>query len=656
MIKLSKIPQIIFASVLALALWTFISINTSAFVTDDEFEYFQYYLSYVVVVGVWAAISFKFDILPKFRQGIGIGLFALTPFFCMHISMILSGTVEFMMKIYFINVMLYFIVLLIFFTLTQSLKWSAVITLILSYIFNLSNYVVTMFRGTPLIPSDFLAIQTAAGVVENYTFKMNYKIVVSAVMIVFFVSLICVFGAKLTLKTWKRRLIAAGCGFVVFLSFAVPVSHMNFSAVGMDVFDQNHANNTHGTLYRFYVNLCRMRLERPDGYSQDETVKLLTEAAQDNSPIPENKPNIIVVMNESFADLSVLGDLETDEEYMPYFNSLEENTIKGELLVSPFGGYTCNTEFEFLTGLSMGLLSSGSAPYLQYIRHPQPAALSRHMKDLGYKSIAMHPYYARGWNRSKVYNLFGFDEFISLEKIEKYLGDEGYGYVRDYIGDKANYSAILNRLEKKSDDERLFIFDITIQNHGGYNYIVPKFNTDIHIEKPEGSYPQAEQYLSLIRESDDALARLITSLEEVEEPVVLAMFGDHQPAIEQSFYESVMGGSLGSLSSEKLQDRYKVPFIIWANYDIEERNDVKTSPNYLSNYILEAAQLPKSKFGTILSEISAEIPQINERGHFTSDGVWETNDASQSELLRNYDNLEYYILTQKSDILEEELQ
>ena len=114
MIKPAKLPRISFASVLALAMWTFISVNTHTFVSEEEFDYFQYILSYVISIGVWVVIALDFKIMPRFKRGIGIGLFALTPFFCMHISMILSGAAEFLMKIYFINVLFYFAVMAFF--------------------------------------------------------------------------------------------------------------------------------------------------------------------------------------------------------------------------------------------------------------------------------------------------------------------------------------------------------------------------------------------------------------------------------------------------------------------------------------------------------------------------------------------------------------
>ena len=52
------------------------------------------------------------------------------------------------------------------------------------------------------------------------------------------------------------------------------------------------------------------------------------------------------------------------------------------------------------------------------------------------------------------------------------------------------------------------------------------------------------------------------------------MFGDHQPKLPDSFYELLYGKSLNNLSLKELQKKYKVPFIIWANYDIDEASDM----------------------------------------------------------------------------------
>ena len=61
---------------------------------------------------------------------------------------------------------------------------------------------------------------------------------------------------------------------------------------------------------------------------------------------------------------------------------------------------------------------------------------------------------------------------------------------------------------EKDKDEKLFLFNITMQNHGGYTYDGAEFPT-ITISDMQGRYKETEQYLSLIRESDEAFKELI---------------------------------------------------------------------------------------------------------------------------------------------------
>lgn len=121
-------------------------------------------------------------------------------------------------------------------------------------------------------------------------------------------------------------------------------------------------------------------------------------------------------MNESLSDLKVLGSLETNEDYMPFMRSLTENTIKGNLYVPVIGAGTSNTEFEFLTGHTTAFLPSGSNAYMLYIKNPIASLVST-LKGQGYSAAALHPYYAEGWNRTKVYNYLALINLTSLENI-----------------------------------------------------------------------------------------------------------------------------------------------------------------------------------------------------------------------------------------------
>ncbi len=68
-------------------------------------------------------------------------------------------------------------------------------------------------------------------------------------------------------------------------------------------------------------------------------------------------------MNETFSDLSVYQNLHAGYEGPTYFKSIDDAVQRGDLYVSAYGGGTCNTEFEFLTGNSMAYLGQGVYPY-----------------------------------------------------------------------------------------------------------------------------------------------------------------------------------------------------------------------------------------------------------------------------------------------------
>lgn len=647
MISFKKWPWTLCASILAITLWTWIGVNTGLFWADNKFDYFWYLASYATTIGIWALIALEINISEKLYKIISIVVFTLMPFFCMQISMILAGSAEFSFGTYFINVLFYAVLMILVLGVTRSLRWSAIITVVLSFSFNISIFIVSIFRGTPLIPIDFLAVGTAVHVLGNYTFQLKYQMIVVTIIASFVIALAAKFSFKLKFR--MKNLVLPVSGVAVALMFVLCMSFVDYSDIEMDFFDQYHANNTHGTVYSFYINIRKMILHRPDGYREESADKLLNSEKKETVVTDvKNMPNVIAIMNESFSDLSVVGDFETEKDYMPFIRDLEENTVKGELLVSPFGGNTCNTEFEFLTGLSMGMLPSGSTPYLQYITKKYPLSLPSHMANLGYDTVAIHPYYGRCWNRQKVYSLFGFDNFISIDNLNSYVNESEWEYIRHYLSDNTSYKAVINQLNTKNPDDRMFIFNVTMQNHGGYNYEETAFE-GIKITNLKGEYPETEQYLALVKESDEAFEELLTYLKDYNEPTIVVMFGDHQPAVEQEFFEELYGNQLSKVDIEELQTRYTIPFVIWANYDIESKNDIHTSPNYLSNLLLDTAGIPKNELGMFTSKISEKIPQLNLMGHYDSDGVWNTNDLKTNQELKKYEDVEYYLITRKEE-------
>lgn len=402
--------------------------------------------------------------------------------------------------------------------------------------------------------------------------------------------------------------------------------------------------NFNGYFVNFSAQLIDLlREKRPNNYSME----IIREYEQKYSDIEkeDNKktPDIIVIMNESFADLNVLGDkIRTNDEVMPFYDSLNNNTIKGYALSSVFGGGTANSEYECLTGNTMGFMTEGASVYQLYLRKPG-YSMASYLNKLNYKCIATHPYLSDGWSRTRAWPLLGFDE---ITFIEDYPQEK---LVRDYVSDQEMYEYITELYEKKTNDEKLFLFGITMQNHGGYIYEGEGYTPTISLSGYKKKYPDVEQYLGCINESDKALKYLVEYFEHVDNEVVIMFFGDHLPAVDPEFMEEVHGGLFDTMEEQQLQ--YTVPFFVWTNYDIEEQNVKLTSLNFLSNYVYQAADIEIPPYNQMLLDVSERIPAMNAFGYYSSEDnkfkTYEDAEGEEAELLNMYENLQYNSLFEK---------
>ena len=361
----------------------------------------------------------------------------------------------------------------------------------------------------------------------------------------------------------------------------------------------------------------------------------------------EKLPNIIVIMNESFGDLQTTGfQLRTNKDVMPFTKSLDKNVIKGYAYSSVFGGGTSCSEFEFLTGDSMAFLPQGSVPYQQYVDSDTYSMVSV-LKKNGYQCEAMHPFYADGWNRKDVYPQLGFDEYYFIESFPL---DE---MLRGFLPDKAMYKMMINRFKKRDQSRPLFMFGVTIQNHGGY--IDEDFENSISIKGHEGEFPAAEQYLSLVKESDSALEYLLEFFRKVEDPTIIVFFGDHLPMLSEEFYKYIGGDFLREEDVTISMKQFKVPFVIWTNYDTGYTEIEQTSLNYLSTYVYDLSGM-NEPYMELLKDISKSIPVVNAEGYYSisENRFKRIKDAqgTEREALRLYEQIQYNMLFDKKNRLD----
>ena len=293
-------------------------------------------------------------------------------------------------------------------------------------------------------------------------------------------------------------------------------------------------------------------------------------------------------------------------------NSLSDNTLRGYTLSSVFGGGTPNSEYEFLTGNTCLFLPTGSIAYQQFIEGPS-YSITRELKKLGYTSIAMHQYQSNSWMREKIWPLLGFDECRFLDDFPQ------KEYLRNWGTDQEMFETVVNEYEdhKEQSDAPLFMFAVTIQNHGGYTYSEPDFTPSIHLQGYANNYPDVEQYLSCIHETDKAIQWLLEYYEQIERDIIIVFYGDHYPRLEEAFFEEVHGGDFTTLDAQMLQ--YTVPFFIWTNYESEPDEIELISMNYLSNIVYQRAGIELPAYNQYLEEVRQTIPACNSLGYYSKD-------------------------------------
>lgn len=526
------------------------------------------------------------------------------------------------------------------------------IELALALAFGLTNHYVMAFRSTPFVPWDLLSVRTAASVAQNYDFTPTPRMIVVTVLFVLLMVAVRVLRKVPRIKLPIRLGSAVLCGLALclFVNTLQQETFQNKHYLYPFLFTPAYMTKVNGMAVTFAMDLAYVAVDKPEGYSAEEAQKTLEQYGntdnvfaddEENTNDSKNRgedannkdlPNIIVIMDEAFSDLAVVGDLETNEDYMPFMHKMQQgadHTITGYAQVSVCGGNTANSEFEFLTGNTMSFLPSGSIPYQQYITKDTPS-LASYLASLGYETYAQHPYYASGWNREKVYPLLGFEH---LNFIDDYANKT---YVRKYVSDDADMQHIIDTYENKEDGKPAFIFNVTMQNHGGYTDAFSDLSEDVHATNYNSEV--LDRYLSLIRLTDQSLEKLVDYFSNVDEKTVIVFFGDHQPSdtVAAQVQDSMLLPG-ESVPDEQLRKRYQVPYLVWANYDIDGATQQNTSLNYLSAEVLKAAGVPTDAYQNFLLDLQKSYPVMSAAGRT------DASDANEN-MLSTYKKLQYYNL------------
>lgn len=538
-----------------------------------------------------------------------------------------------------LNFIFIYTLLGISYALIGSSKKSYIFTDVCIFLIGVISYLVNNTRGTPLVPWDIFSVGTALTVAKTYSLHIDIDLAIG--ILLFLINLIIIIkyidipDAKTNFKNIVKRfsILFAALTFIICFFHTNLISIFNLNE-NWDPKEEYRNNGLVASLFKQSKNLI---IDEPENYSKNYINDLASTILVNDSTIEtdyDSLPNIIAIMNESFADLRVINDFPTNEEYLPFIKNLSGNTMKGNVHVSIFGAQTPNSEWEFLTNNSMAFVPYRTIPYQQYVTK-ETYSLASILKELGYSTSAFHCYYPQGYNRNIVYPLMGFDRFYSMNELEN------LNIMREYPDDISTYENIIQLFKNKEKDEKIFNFTLTMQNHSSYDF--PNFENTIYYTG-EGNFPKLNQWLTCIKKSDEAFEHLINYFSTYDEPTIIVMFGDHQPYVEDEFY-NLLFSNYENPSDISVQDKkYITPYILWANYDIDTKEIPDISTNYLSSLVLDVAEIPKTPYIKYLDKLREEIPVITGNGYMDKTGTYHdfSDETEYSKLVEEYHFLQYH--------------
>ena len=603
----------------------------------------------------------------KLKSGVKKYVYELLVFvhFALTYTVLMTGFISDGTKWYMVLLSLCFAMPILVVELLLPLRHVTICTInsVLFFVLFYINELIVIARGRPINYVDIFSIGNAWSVRDNYSMPVNANVIIRLAF-----ALAILIGICKLLKRWEKKhdtlrgsriRTAIACALLapIFVFTGIKLQLLTFYSVGFN----EQAYVSQNTLLVAWVSECiNSRVVAPSGYDADMTERIFAQYKSteeyDENEIPEN---IIVIMNESLADYSLIGNTMLKDDPLPFIHSMTENCTKGKLAVNVYGGNTANSEFEFLTGNALYFMPWGSVPYMKY-RLDGCETLTECLTSLGYDATAIHPYYAEEWKRSQNYVALGFNDFVSgenfgtgyVQKADINLFEDlnngvmrDFGsdleYYRGFISDKECYDRILDTVRNDNEHgKKSFVFSVTIQNHGAYDKKVLEY--DGLKQYTDSDDIAVETYLNLCKISDEAFEYLIDEVKKMPQKTVVVMFGDHQPNIEFNEYKNGRTYSSGTNTFQATADGYIVPYIMWANYDVDWVEKECISVNYLSAILKQSVGLPLTSFDNLRLACMEDAPVLTKLFAADKDGfIVSPNRAKASGNVKAYELIQY---------------
>lgn len=508
--------------------------------------------------------------------------------------------------------------------------------------FAFANYYKLTFRNDPVIFEDLTLLREAGNMAGQYPLFLS-KSMLAALLLVGLGWLFLHFFARARTPVRPRLLCAAAAvllGVSLWWLYTDP-----------DIYISGTENNAHINIYSatelylskgfFYPFLYSTRYysnQAPAGYSEQAALDLL--APYEEGVIPQGKKvDLLAIQLEAFNDFTRLGATGINPEVYAAYHALEAESVTGNLVTNIFAGGTVNTERTVLTGL----------PYLPSLR-VSTNAYPWYLKEQGYTTVFSHPSHGWFYNRENINRSLGFEQGLYLENRYGSMTDNEVGYDPLYLPDLLT----LYGEHTAAGGGPYFSFGVTYQGHGPYGGDVAWMGEG-WVE--EGRFSKENEillnnYFGSVKNTGELLSAMVDELRESTRPVVLVLFGDHNPGLgEGTLLYDALGVDLDFSTPKGFYNYYSTRYLIWANDAAKAAlgNDFQgvgpdISPNYLMNEVFSLCSWSGPAYMQATQVMMERLSVINtDSGLWVEDGVLkqELSEAG-TELYRDFKYLQYY--------------
>ena len=443
------------------------------------------------------------------------------------------------------------------------------------------NGMILMQRMTPFTVKDLSNLGDGLTIATNYLKTWQIVAIVIA-LVAALVGLIFLFfkGPRKKSTLHRKRNIFAVC-LVVLTTFLSTTVLVNAGTIETFFGNLAYAYRDYGVAYCFTNTWLNTGIDKPSGYSKNSILSIFSdkELGDDDAMLLEEKdvdedyPNILFLQLESFIDPMTIECIELSQDPCPNFRKLVSEYSSGEFYVPACGAGTANVEFEVLTGLSAKFFGPGEYPYKSILNEQPAESLAFDLDSLGYTSHAIHNHRAVFYNRNEVFANIGFDTFTSIEYMNNVAKTP-----KNWAKDAVLTDCITDALD--STEGRDMIYTVSVQGHGKYpsEKLIEDPKIEVLSAPTEELKNKYEYYVNQIYEMDQFIGDLIDTLSERDEPILLAMYGDHIPALDMT-EDDLEDGNL-----------YETRYVIWNNFGLE-KDDENLYSYQLAAHVMDMVDL-----------------------------------------------------------------